>query len=91
MGDFNFYRSLEKRNRAGGNYQDILLFNSSISHLGLIELPLKGRSYTWSNKQENPLLQQLDYFFTTPWSLQYPNTTVLPVAKPILDHTPCQV
>jgi hypothetical protein len=28
-----------------------------------VELPLKGRAYTWSNMQENPLLEQLDWFF----------------------------
>jgi hypothetical protein len=35
MGDFNFYRSLENRNRQGGNLQDIMAFNSIISNLGL--------------------------------------------------------
>lgn len=46
---------------------------SYTEHLGLLELPIKGRSYTWSNMQENPLLEQLDWFFTsttwilTPW------------------------
>jgi exonuclease III len=46
MGDFNFYRYAENRNKAGGNFPDSLIFNNIISHLGLIELPLKGRSYT---------------------------------------------
>lgn len=46
LGDFNFYRSTENRNRPGGNYNDILVFNSIISHLGLIELPIKRRSFT---------------------------------------------
>jgi exonuclease III len=35
MGDFNFYRSFENRNRDGGNMQDIMVFNSIISNLGL--------------------------------------------------------
>jgi hypothetical protein len=43
LGDFNFYRSLNNRNRMGGNLADTLLFNEAIGHLGLIELPLKGR------------------------------------------------
>ena len=49
MGDFNFYRSLENRNRAGGNINDIFIFNKVISNVGLQEIPLKGRKYTWSN------------------------------------------
>jgi len=65
IGDFNFYRSLENRNRASGNFQDTQIFNEVIDHLGLVELPLKGRAFTWSNMQSNPLLEQLDWFFTS--------------------------
>ena len=49
MGDFNFYRSLENRNRAGVNINDIFIFNEVISNVGLQEIPLKGRKHTWSN------------------------------------------
>ena len=55
LGDFNFYRSLENKNRSGGNLNDSLIFNDAIGYLGLIELPLKGRTYTWSNMQVDPL------------------------------------
>jgi len=55
LGDFNFYRSLENKNRSGGNLNDTLIFNDAIRYLGLIELPLKGRTYTWSNMQVDPL------------------------------------
>lgn len=63
MGEFNFYRSLENRNRPGGNFNDALVFNRIISHLGLIELPIKGISFTWSNMQAEPLMEQIDWFF----------------------------
>jgi hypothetical protein len=65
VGDFNFYRSLESRNRDGGNMQDIIVFNSIISNLGLQEIPLKGRKFTWSNMHQQPLLEQLDWCFTS--------------------------
>jgi len=55
LGDFNFYRSLENKNKSGGNLNDTLIFNDAIGYLGLIELPLKGRTYTWSNMQVDPL------------------------------------
>ena len=42
MGDFNFIRSVENINKRGADLNDIFLFNDIISHLGLIELPLKG-------------------------------------------------
>uniref|UniRef100_A0A8R7PTP7 Uncharacterized protein n=1 Tax=Triticum urartu TaxID=4572 RepID=A0A8R7PTP7_TRIUA len=57
IGDFNFIRSSENRNLPGGYVNDIFIFNEIIGHLGLLELPLKGRSYTWSNMQGSPLLQ----------------------------------
>ena len=92
LGDFNFYRSISDRNRPGGNIQDTLIFNDAIGHLGLVELPLKGRAFTWSNMQSEPLLEQLDWFFTSVnWTVSYPNTQVIPLAKITSDHIPCKV
>jgi exonuclease III len=92
LGDFNFIRSVDNRNKPGADMNDIFLFNSIISHLGLIELPLKGRAFTWSNMQDSPLLQKIDWFFTScQWSLSFPNTKVLPLAKSTSDHVPCVV
>ena len=92
LGDFNFYRSLNNRNRPGGNLADTFIFNDAIGHLGLVELPLKGRAFTWSNMQSDPLLEQLDWFFTsTNWTIDFPNTEVLPLAKITSDHIPCKV
>ena len=74
LGDFNFIRTPDNRNKPGGDVNDMFLFNEIIGHLALSELPLKGRSFTWSNMQQNPLLEQLDWFFTSPnWILYYPN------------------
>lgn len=63
IGDFNFYRKPEDRNRPGGNVGDMLQFNSAISALGVVEIPLHGRRFTWTNKQQPPLLERLDWFF----------------------------
>jgi hypothetical protein len=81
LGDFNFIRGQENRNKLGGDVNDIFLFNEIISHLGLLELPFKGRSFTWSNMQDDPLLVQLDWVFTS-------NTMVTTLAKPTSDHVP---
>jgi hypothetical protein len=43
---FNFIRSEENRNKPGGDVNDMFLFNEIIGHLGLLELPLKGRRFT---------------------------------------------
>jgi hypothetical protein len=92
LGDFNFYRYVESRNLPGANMTDISTFNEIISYLGLIELPIKGRAYTWSNMQMDPLMVQLDWFFTShAWSIKFPNTVVHPLAKPTSDHVPCVI
>jgi exonuclease III len=89
MGDFNLIRSTEDRNRPGGNINNMLLFNSLIQHHDLEEIPLKGRSYTWSNMQNSPLLEKLDWIFTSPaWTKKFPNTFASPMARLGSDHIP---
>jgi hypothetical protein len=91
IGDFNFYRSPEDRNK-GGNYNDMKILNSIIFHHGLMEIPLKGGNFTWSNMQKNPLLEQLDWCFTTlSWTSSYACTLILALAKSLSGHTPCSV
>lgn len=92
LGDFNYIRGPENRNKPGGNHNEMFTFNDIIRTQNLIELPLKGRAYTWSNMQQDPLLEQLDWFFTSlHWTHVYPNTLVKPLSKPVSDHTPCVV
>jgi hypothetical protein len=70
----------------------MFLFNAAISSLGLIELPLQGRKYTWSNKQVPPLLERLDWFFTSAcWTLSYPTTAVSSLVMEPSDHVPCVI
>jgi hypothetical protein len=54
LGDFNFIRSHDNRNKPGGDVHDMFLFNEIIGHPGLLELPLKGHSYTWSKYNPRP-------------------------------------
>lgn len=65
LGDFNYIRSPDNRNKPGGNAQDMFTFNDFIREQHLTELPIKGRRFTWSNMQQDPLLEQLDWFFTS--------------------------
>ena len=54
VGDFNLIRKPEDRNRPGGNIGEILMFNNAFSSLGVVEIPLHGRKFTWTNKQQPP-------------------------------------
>lgn len=86
MGDFNFMRSCENRNRPGGNAEDMRLFNDIIRVLELIEIPIKGMNFTWSNMQDSPLLEQLDWVFTSSsW------TDIYPIRQLKLQHVLSQI
>lgn len=92
VGDFNLYRSPCDRNREGADLNEIFLFNDAITSLGLVELPLKGKHFTWTNKQHPPLLERLDWFFTsTTWTTVYPFTSVSTLTMETLDHVPCLI
>jgi hypothetical protein len=66
MGDFNFIRNPNDRNKPGGNITEMLQFNEAISNLGLIEIPFKGRKFTWSNMQADPCWKSLIGFSLLP-------------------------
>lgn len=92
IGDFNLYRKPEDKNRPGGNVMDMLNFNDVISSLGIVEIPLHGKRYTWTNKQTPPLLERLDWFFTSQtWTTSYPNTAAHSLVMETSDHWPCVV
>jgi hypothetical protein len=71
MGGFNLIRCPENRNRPSGNVNEMLLFNDVISHLDLVEVPLKSRAFTWSNMQSNFLQEKLDWIFTSPYFFKH--------------------
>jgi hypothetical protein len=67
----------------------MLLFNNLIQHLDLVDVQFTGRHFTWSNMQDDPLLEKLDWVFTTSsWTNSYPATSVQCLARPISDHVP---
>jgi hypothetical protein len=61
------------------------LFNSIISGLGIFEIPLNIKNFTWSNMQSDPLLVQLDLCFTfINWTSSYHNICWFPWQRPLL-------
>jgi hypothetical protein len=88
-GDFNLIRSMDNRNKPGGRSTLMLEFNSSISQLGILEITLKGQSFTWSNKQQHPLWEKLDWCFVThDWVSQFPGTMARTLERDVSDHVP---
>ena len=65
------------------------MFNELISDLDLVDIPFKGRNYTWGNMQSDPLLVKLDWVITSSsWTLSFPSTFVQPLSRPVSDHIP---
>ena len=70
----------------------MLMFNSLILQQDLVEIPIKGRNFTWSNMQDSPLLEKLDWIFTSAnWTLTFPNTLAHPLARVTSDHIPIHI
>jgi hypothetical protein len=65
VGDFNLIRSSDRNRPRRGGIHDMLAFNDAISNLRLEELKLYGNKFTWSNCQQPPLLERLDWFFAS--------------------------
>lgn len=68
----------------------MLWFNEAISSLGIVEIPLHSRKYTWTIKQHPPLLERLDWFFTSmSQTTAYPITLAHPLTLETSYHWPC--
>jgi len=58
----------------------------------LNEVKLLGKKYTWTNMQLSPLLEKLDWIFTSnSWLNSYPDTTARAMDMVPSDHCPCLV
>ncbi|CAN6253863.1 unnamed protein product [Urochloa humidicola] len=92
LGDFNLTRTPEDKNNSNFHATEANLFNETLHALGLIELPLLDRAYTWSNKREIPTLVRLDRaFINLSWDEHYPNSTLLSLTRFTSDHVPLKL
>ena len=68
LGDFNLIRMPTETTSNNINIGHLLEFNHTISELGLLEIPLSGRNYTYSNNRPVPTFSRLDRAF---WSSEW--------------------
>lgn len=59
-GDLNLVRWIIDRSSDLNCTPLMDLFNDFIQFAGLVDIPIKNRSYTWSNKRPNPSFSRLD-------------------------------
>ena len=89
-GDLNLIRQQENRNKPGGDFSEMQMFNDLILDLNLVEIPFSGRCYTWSNMQADPLLGKLDWVLTsTTWTLLSSNFSTTPAKAYIRSYSLC--
>ncbi len=89
MGDFNVLLSSSDKNGPTSNADFILDFRGAISDIGLIDLPIRNKSFTWSNGRRYPTLKRLDRVFVSKsWSLFFPRSSLRALPRPRSDHTP---
>lgn len=62
LSDYNLIINDEDKNNGNLNLAMMGRFCRLINDLGLKELPLNGRKFTWSNQQDSPILVKLDSF-----------------------------
>ncbi|XP_026438856.1 uncharacterized protein LOC113337381 [Papaver somniferum] len=88
-GDFNTITKCDEKKNCRKITRSMLKFNKFIVEHDLIDLPLKGARYTWSNGQSNPVMCRLDRFLISPsFEQHYPLVSQLAKARPTSDHIP---
>ncbi|GJZ38825.1 putative RNA-directed DNA polymerase, eukaryota, reverse transcriptase zinc-binding domain protein [Tanacetum coccineum] len=88
FGDLNEVRHENERFGTTFSSNDALIFNSFIDNVGLIDLPLGGKMYTWMNKLGTKL-SKLDRFLVSDGVLNaHPHLQATVLDKVWSDHNP---
>jgi hypothetical protein len=88
-GDFNLVRGAADKNTGWVNTRLCDMFNATIESLGVVEVPLLDKLFTWSNRRVCPTLERLDRVFVNNHQcLAFPATTLTSLVRPTSDHTP---
>jgi exonuclease III len=88
-GDFNVVRFLSERLGADQFTPAMNDFSEFIFSLGLMDIPLKGGKFTWSNNRTTPGMSRIDRFlFSGDWEDRYPTVVQKRLPKLLSDHFP---
>ena len=88
-GDFNVVRFPFKRLGSNSFTTAMREFSNFISEQGLIDLPLQGGSFTWSNSREVASKARLDRFlFSVDWEDKFPTISQRRMSRVCSDHFP---
>ncbi|XP_026459643.1 uncharacterized protein LOC113360342 [Papaver somniferum] len=86
-GEFNEIRFSHERSSGGDVTNGMDRFDRFISKHHLIDLPLHGDTYTWTNNQIQSIRSRIDRFLISPdWECVYPQVIQQALARPCSDH-----
>ena len=88
-GDFNILRFSSEKNKTFHSNKHSNLFNFIINSFELRDLAINGGRFTWSNNQEDPILEKLDrVLISEEWETYFPLTTLRKIPRFMSDHNP---
>ncbi|WOK98140.1 hypothetical protein Cni_G06850 [Canna indica] len=91
-GDFNVTRGLHERRNCTENSIDSSCFSQIFAYSNLIDLPIAGLEFTWSNNQTPPSLAKLDHcLISKDASSLFPLVTALGGERILSDHNAKQI
>lgn len=88
-GDFNITRFANERDGRLVHQRSMEDFNNVIRDLHLLDPPISGRRFTWTNDRTPPSSAKLDRFLVSPeWEDKFPLSLAQALPRPLSDHTP---
>ncbi|XP_077211531.1 uncharacterized protein LOC143846836 [Tasmannia lanceolata] len=88
-GDFNTIRFPAEKSRLATINRSMRNLSNFIQDSQLIDLPLLGAKYTWSNNQDNLIMSRLDrVLISNEWDEAFPRICQSALPKPTSDYNP---
>ena len=89
LGDFNLICSAAEKNNANLNLRQLGQFRALIQDLELIDYPLVGRKFTWSNERAESTQTRIDRVLVSKeWDLEHPQLQLTTASTNVSDHCP---
>ncbi|KAL4202883.1 hypothetical protein AMTRI_Chr02g265770 [Amborella trichopoda] len=88
-GDFNTIQWAHERNSSSSNFRSMNAILNFISRNELVDIPIQGNRFTWSNHAQRPTCSKLDRFLLSiEWEHAFCGSLAYTLPKPTSDHCP---